>query len=312
METIFAPFIQEKGFVILDGAMATELESRGADLNHQLWSAKLLNEDPELIKKVHYDYLIAGADVITTASYQASFEGFAKHGYNAKQAIEMMQLSVQLAFEAREDAMKIISRKEKPLIAASVGPYGAYLADGSEYRGNYGVSIEELKSFHRSRIKVLIETGADILACETIPCLDEAIALKELLLEFPNVQAWISFSCKNETEICSGEKFSDAVQLASQSNQIIAVGVNCTAPQYIASLIKIAAQNTNKLILTYPNKGEVWNAVNKCWLPLSAHHSHFLDDARVWYLAGAKIIGGCCRTTPEDIKQLKQLSFFVY
>jgi homocysteine S-methyltransferase len=307
MKNIFTPFIQEKGFVVLDGAMATELEARGANLNHTLWSAKLLNEDPELIKQVHYDYLIAGADVITTASYQASFEGFAKHGYTTQQAIELMQLSVQLAFQAREDAMKVISPTQKPLIAASVGPYGASLADGSEYRGNYGVSIEDLKSFHRDRIKVLIDTGADVLACETIPCLDEAIALKELLSEFPGVQAWIAFSCKNETQLSSGESFADAVKLLSQSDQIVAVGVNCTAPQYIASLVKIAKANTDTPILVYPNKGEVWDAVSKCWLPVSAHHSHFADDAKIWYSAGAQIIGGCCRTTPQDIKQLKQL-----
>lgn len=307
MKNIFDAFIKEKGFVVLDGAMATELEARGANLNHTLWSAKLLKEDPELIKQVHYDYLLAGADVITTASYQASFEGFAKNGYTHQEAVELMQLSVQLAFEARGDAMKVISRKEKPLIAASVGPYGASLADGSEYRGNYGVSIEDLKLFHRSRIKLLIETGADLLACETIPCLDEAIALKELLLEFPEVQAWISFSCKNDTQISSAEEFSDAVKLISQSNQFIAVGVNCTAPQHITSLVKIAAINTGKLILVYPNKGEIWDAVNKCWLSSSASHTHFLDDAKGWFAAGAKIIGGCCRTTPEDIKQLQLL-----
>ncbi|MDE3143485.1 MAG: homocysteine S-methyltransferase [Bacteroidota bacterium] len=307
MKNLFESIIEEKGIVVLDGAMATELESRGADLNHTLWSAKLLKEDPQLIQQVHYDYLLAGADIITTASYQASFDGFAKHGYTKQQALELMQLSVALAFGAREDAMKISPQKMKPLVAASVGPYGASLADGSEYRGNYGISVEELKSFHRERLKILIETGADIIACETIPCIDEAIALKELLSEFPNVQAWISFSCKDETHISSGEKFEDAVQSIHQSKQIIAVGVNCTAPQYIESLIKIAAATTDKLILVYPNKGESWDAKNKCWLPTSQQHQHFIDDAKTWYAAGAKIIGGCCRTTPADIKQLQGL-----
>jgi homocysteine S-methyltransferase len=308
MGNIFEPFIREKGFVVLDGAMATELESRGADLNHTLWSAKLLKENPALIKQVHYDYLIAGADVITTASYQASFEGFASNGYTADEAIELMKLSVQLAFDAREEAMKVLPQKQKPIIAASVGPYGASLADGSEYRGNYGISIADLKSFHRKRMKVLIETGADILACETIPCLDEAIALKELLTEFPGVQAWISFSCKDESHLSSGELFADAAQLLAQSAAVIAVGVNCTAPQYITSLVKTAALNTDKYILVYPNKGEVYDAVSKCWLPAADAHSHFIDDVKNWFTAGAKIIGGCCRTTPADIKQLEHLS----
>ena len=308
MKNLFEPFIARKGIVILDGAMATELETRGADLNHALWSAKLLKEDPQLIQQVHYDYLIAGADVITTASYQASFEGFEKHGYTKQQATELMQLSVQLAFNAREAALKILHQKIKPLVAASVGPYGASLADGSEYRGNYGISIKDLKTFHRSRLKILIETGADILACETIPCIDEAIALKELLTEFPGVQAWISFSCKDETHISSGEDFSDAVKLLNDSDQVVAVGVNCTAPQYIASLVQIGASLTDKLIVVYPNKGEIWDAENKRWMSASLQLTHFCDDAKTWRAAGAKIIGGCCRTTPEDIQQLQQLA----
>jgi homocysteine S-methyltransferase len=154
MKNLFEPFINNKGFVILDGAMATELESRGANLNHELWSAKILKEDPQLIRNVHFDYLMAGADVITTASYQASFEGFAKQGYTEKEAKEFMRLSTLLAYEAREDASKINNFKEQPLIAASVGPYGASLADGSEYRGNYGIGIEALKTFHRNRLKI--------------------------------------------------------------------------------------------------------------------------------------------------------------
>ena len=307
MKNIFDNFIQKKGFVVLDGAMATELEARGANLNHSLWSAKLLSENPELIKQVHYDYLVASADVITTASYQASFEGFAKHGYTDDEAFALMQLSVQLAFDARDEFMKAFPGREKPVVAASVGPYGASLADGSEYRGNYGVSIQDLKTFHRRRMQVLIETGADVLACETIPCIDEAVALKELLAEFPGVQAWISFSCKDATQLSSGEDFAEAVKLLNQSAQVVAVGINCTAPQHIASLVKIAAENTDKYILVYPNKGEVWDAANKCWLPANAGDSHFYDGAKSWYLAGAKIIGGCCKTTPEDIRQLQQL-----
>ena len=308
MKNLFAQIIAANGIVILDGAMATELETRGANLNHALWSAKLLQENPQLIQQVHHDYLLAGADVITTASYQASFDGFAKHGYTKQQAIEFMQLSVALAFRAREEAMKNSARKIKPLVAASVGPYGASLADGSEYRGDYGVSIETLRAFHFERLKILIETGADLIACETIPCIDEAMALKELLAAYPDVQAWVSFSCKDDTHICSGENFADAVHALNDSKQIIAVGINCTAPQYIESLIKMASQNTDQLILTYPNKGEEWNAINKCWIPIGEHPTHFIDDAATWYAAGAKIIGGCCRTTPDDIKQLQGLS----
>jgi homocysteine S-methyltransferase len=307
MENKFDPFIRQKGYVILDGAMATELEGRGADLNHTLWSARLLTENPGLIKQVHYDYLLAGADVVTTASYQASFEGFATYGYTDEQAIELMRLSVNLAFEARDDAMQKLNREVTPLVAASVGPYGAALADGSEYRGNYGVSVEFLKTFHRRRVQILVETGADLLACETIPCLDEAKALTEVLAEFPGVQAWISFSCRDGEHLSSGENFADAVKLLNQSNQIIGIGVNCTAPQYIESLIKIGTAHTDKYVLVYPNKGETYDPVNKVWLSHLAQQHHFIDDAKVWYAAGCKVIGGCCRTTPEDIAALNCL-----
>ena len=307
MANIFEPFIQDKGFVILDGAIATELEARGANLNHSLWSAKLLTENPELIKQVHLDYLLAGADVITTASYQASFDGFEKNGYTTQQAIGLMRLSVQLAFEAREEAVKLLSPKNKPVVAASVGPYGAALADGSEYVGNYGVSIEFLKNFHRERMKVLIETGADVLAFETIPCLDEAIALKEVFAEFNNLPAWISFSCKNETQISSGELFSEAIKAINDADNIIAVGVNCTSPEFIESLVNIGSKSTDKLIIVYPNKGEVYDPESKIWLPKNNNHKHFVDDAKKWYQCGAKLIGGCCRTNPEDIKQLNHL-----
>jgi homocysteine S-methyltransferase len=190
MKNLFEQFLRQKKVVILDGAMATELEKRGADLNHPLWSAKILADQPELIKQVHLDYLEAGADVITTASYQASFEGFAKYGYTEKQAVELMKLGTQLAVEARDEAIKKnICREPGPLIAASIGPYGASLADGSEYKGNYGISIEALKDFHRKRMHVLLESGADLLACETIPCADEARALVELLAEYPVANA---------------------------------------------------------------------------------------------------------------------------
>ncbi len=307
MNSKFDPFIKDKGFVILDGAMATELEARGADLNHSLWSARLLLEAPELIKQVHYDYLQAGADVITTASYQASFEGFASQGYSEEQAIALMKLSSKLAIDARIEALNANPYFIRPLVAASIGPYGASLADGSEYRGDYGVSIEFLKSFHRRRMQVLIASGVDILACETIPCIEEAIALKELLEEFPETQAWISFSCKDESHISSGELFADAVQLMDRSSQIVAIGVNCTAPQYIESLVKIGKGNTSKPILVYPNKGETYNPVEKIWIPSATGHSHFIDDAKVWFSAGSTIIGGCCRTTPADISELKQL-----
>jgi len=307
MENLFTPFIRDKSIVIIDGAMATELEARGADLNHSLWSAKLLKEDPQLIQQVHYDYLLAGADIVTTASYQASFTGFAKQGYSHAVAAAFMQLSVQLALNARTALQEGFPERIKPLVAASVGPYGASLADGSEYRGNYGVSIEHLKDFHRERMRLLSQSGADLLAFETIPCKDEAEALIAVLEELPGVQAWISFSSKDAAHVSSGEDFAACIELINHCPQIIAAGVNCTAPQYIESLIKIAVSVTDKYIIVYPNKGDTWDAASKCWIPAAENHQHFKTDAAVWYTAGARLIGGCCRTTPEDIRGLGEM-----
>lgn len=304
MKNIFSPFIEKNKVVILDGALATELEKRGADLNDQLWSAKLLMENPALIKQVHADYLEAGADVITSASYQASMEGFAKRGLSAGQSAQLMQLSIDLCLQAKEEVIKKKSLKEPlPLVAASIGPYGAYLANGAEYTGDYGIGIEALKNFHRPRMEVLYNSGADFFACETIPSLEEGIALLQLLKEFPNRQAWLSFSCRDSLHTCHGEHITEVAALANQSDQIAAIGVNCTSPEFVASLIKEIKNATSKPVLAYPNLGEKYDAVNKCWLRGEHCHS-FSSYADEWYQAGAALIGGCCRTAPNDIREL--------
>jgi homocysteine S-methyltransferase len=292
--------------VILDGALATELERRGCNLKDALWSAKVLLEQPEIIRQVHYDYFKAGADCAITASYQASIEGFAKRGLNTKQAFELMQKSVRLAMAARDEFWKDESNRAgrpRPFIAASVGPYGAFLADGSEYLGNYGLTEKQLMDFHRPRMKALIEANADILACETIPCMMEARALVELLTEFPNTSAWFSFSCRDETHVCEGDKLEDCVRLVESSPQVAAVGVNCTSPKFITSLIHEARKVTSKPILVYPNSGETYDANTNDWDGKPVCDS-FSDRAREWFEAGARAIGGCCRTTPDDIRAI--------
>jgi len=300
------PFLAQQGVVILDGALATELERRGADLRDPLWSAKLLLEDPALIRQVHYDYLVAGADVVTTASYQASLPGLARRGLDDRQAADILRLSVQLADEARAtfwaDPTRRVGRL-RPLVAASVGPYGAYLADGSEYTGAYGVEVAELMAFHRPRLAVLAASGADLLACETIPAWEEAVALTRLLAEFPAVQAWMSFSCRDDQHVADGTPFMDAVAVAAACPQVVAVGVNCTAPRWIHGLVAAATRVTEKPIVAYPNRGEGWDAMAKCWIE-DAAASGWVGQAAAWAAAGARLLGGCCRTTPEEIAVL--------
>jgi len=296
--------LNQHSALVIDGALATELERRGYNLKDDLWSAKILLEQPEAIKQLHYDYFKAGADCAITASYQASVEGFMKRGLNEAEAINLIKKSVQLAIEARDefwsDEANRVGRS-KPFVAASVGPYGAYLADGSEYRGNYGLTEKELMDFHRPRMKALIEAGAGMLACETIPALIEAQALTKLLKEFPNITAWFSFSARDEEHISEGRLFADCVKELEDNPQIVAIGINCTSPKYIPDLIRAGKEKTNKPILVYPNLGEGYDAEKNDWEGEPATES-FGEEAKAWYEAGARMIGGCCRTSPEDIE----------
>jgi len=303
----FDAIFAHRPLVVLDGALATELERRGADLNDPLWSARLLIEQPERIREVHLDYFRAGADVATTASYQATFEGFARRGLGADEAAALMRRAVGLAVEARELFWAEPAHRagrERPLVAASVGPYGAMLADGSEYRGHYGLDEAALMDFHRPRLAVLAAAGADLLACETIPCLAEARALARLLPEFPTVVAWIAFSCRDGRHDCEGEPIAQAVAALEGFEQVVALGVNCTAPEHIDSLLEQMRGATRKPLLVYPNSGERYDAVRKAWHG-EASAARFADQARGWHARGARLIGGCCRTTPADIAAVR-------
>ena len=298
--------LKTKKVMVLDGALATELEQRNCNINDSLWSAKILAQNPEIIKNVHYDYFMAGADCAITSSYQATIEGFVKKGYTESEAKGLIKKSVFIAKKARDEFwLDENNRKNRvyPIIAASVGPYGAYLSDGSEYVGNYSIGKDELKEFHRDRIKLLIDAGADILACETIPSLTEALALAEVISEFEGVNAWISFSCRNQYEISDGTLIGECTKSLNNFKNIISIGINCTAPQFVESLIKEVKIYTDKPIVVYPNSGEEYDANSKNWYGYFANESYG-ELSKTWHKAGASIIGGCCRTTPHDISQI--------
>ncbi len=306
------PFLAEQGVVILDGALATELERRGADLRDGLWSARLLIEDPGLISQLHLDYFLAGADVAISASYQASFEGFARRGLNRRESAELLRSSVRIAQQARDkfwndlqDSTERVGRR-RPLVAASVGSFGAYLADGSEYRGEYGISNGDLKDWHRPRLETLLAAEPDLLACETIPCFQEGEVLAELLDEYRDRPAWLSFSCRNEEEVCSGEDFGSCADLANSCPTVVAVGLNCTAPCYAEPLLQKAREKTEKPLVCYPNSGELWDSDSHSWTA-GRGREHPTELAESWRAAGASLVGGCCRTTPGDIRALRAL-----
>ena len=301
-------FLNKQGCVVLDGGLATELEARGADISDALWSARLLLDAPALIRQLHYDYFAAGADVAISASYQASFPGFARRGLGEDEAAALMRLSVQLAQAARDDFWADEANRTerlRPLVAASIGCYGAFLADGSEYRGDYGLSKQELIDWHRPRMAALVASGPDLLACETIPSQLEAEALVALLAEFPDTPAWISFSCRDESRVCHGEEFADCVAIVATSPQVVAVGVNCTPPRFVESLLSAARQVTDRPLLCYPNSGEAWDAAARCWVTGSGI-TDFGPPARLWRDAGAQLLGGCCRTGPHDIRRIRE------
>lgn len=290
--------------VVLDGGLATELERDGCDLDDPLWSARVLIERPDAIRAVHRAYFVAGADCATTASYQASFAGFAGRGLDATAAAGLMTLSVRLAVEARDEFWAHGDRagRARPFVAASVGPYGAVLHDGSEYRGGYGLSVADLMDFHRPRMAVLVAAGADLLACETIPCRAEAEALARLLTEFPGLCAWISFSARDDAHISEGDRLDDCIAALDGHPQIAAVGVNCTAPAHIGGLMRAAGTVTGLPLLAYPNAGESYDADGKTWAGTEQTW-----DTVGWLAAGVRVIGGCCRTTPDTIRGLRAL-----
>ncbi|HYN81526.1 MAG TPA: homocysteine S-methyltransferase [Gemmatimonadaceae bacterium] len=302
----------DSDILILDGGLATELEKRGYDISGPLWSAQLLLDAPDAIEQLHYDYFASGAQCVTSASYQASYGGFASLGFTPEETTLVLQRSVALARSARDRFEKDQARDsnasikadgKKRYVAASVGPYGATLHDGSEYHGNYGLSVSDLKAFHAPRFSVLADSGADVLACETIPSLDEARALLDLLGYHGHTQAWLSFTSPDGVHTSHGEPLADCARAADSVKSVFAVGVNCVHPRVVTTAIRELARGTEKPIVVYPNSGEQWDAGSRQWRG-APHGSRLADLAPAWVDAGARFIGGCCRTGPADTAAL--------
>ena len=284
--------------VVLDGGLATQLEAQGHKLDSDLWSARLLHEDPDAIVQAHLAYFAAGAQVATTASYQASMDGFVHAGMTPAEAQKLIKRSVRLAEQARANCQDDHDR----WIAGSVGPYGAALADGSEYRGDYELSVQELRKWHRPRIELLAEVGVDILALETIPCLVEVEALLAEI-DGSGQPCWLSVTCAGD-RTRAGEPAEEAFALARDIDEIIAVGVNCIDPAGASALVRIASHAAGKPVVIYPNSGERWDAVTKAWMGPATFQA---EDVRDWITGGARLVGGCCRVGPTQIKAIRDL-----
>ena len=286
------------GPVVLDGGLSTALEERGADLSGSLWTARLLAEEPGRIAEAHRAYFRAGARVATTASYQASVEGLVAAGYDAADARRLITSSVSLAREVRDE---LADTHPGLLVAASVGPYGAFLADGSEYRGRYGVPAARLREFHAPRLELLAAAGPDLLAVETIPDSDEAEVLVPLLEDL-GVPAWFSYSVRGATTN-AGQPLAEAYAVLAGSRSIIAAGVNCSEQADVLGAVRAAVAATGLPAVAYPNRGGSWDSDTKQWAygdPLD------LGLVETWVAAGARFVGGCCGTGPADIAALAE------
>ncbi len=279
--------------------MSNALQARGHDLSDALWSARLLRDDPAEIAAVHRAYYRAGATVATTASYQASVDGFVRAGVARDEARRLVRSSVAIAREVRDE---LAEDGRTRWVAASVGPYGAVLADGSEYRGSYGLGPQELRDFHAPRLELLAEAGPDLLAVETIPDADEAEVLIDLVDDLA-LPAWFSYSVGGLVTR-AGQPLHDAFVAAAACTSVFAVGVNCCSPGDVLPALRIARSATDKPLVAYPNSGETWDAAARGW---SGPPAYDVTLAPAWVAAGAKYVGGCCRVGPDDIARLAVL-----
>jgi homocysteine S-methyltransferase len=294
---LLQPFIARRGAAVLDGGLATELEARGLDLDDPLWSARALIDAPDVVAAVHRDYLEAGTDIIATATYQATMPAVTAH--------EILS-GVTLACRERDAFWEQRERdgaRPRPLVAASIGSYGAFLADGSEYRGDYGLDVDALAAWHRPRLRLLEGSGADLVAFETIPSIVEAEAIVLLLAESDGPPAWLSFQARNAEDLADGAPVEAAAALAERCPRILAVGVNCVSPALVAPLLARLASATAIPLAAYPNRGDAWDVASRRWIA-SGTAVAFDGLVQGWRAAGARLIGGCCRTTPADIRAI--------
>nr|P56707.1 RecName: Full=Selenocysteine methyltransferase; Short=SECYS-MT; Short=SECYS-methyltransferase [Astragalus bisulcatus]WBT04608.1 SMT [synthetic construct]CAA10368.1 selenocysteine methyltransferase [Astragalus bisulcatus] len=322
---LITDFLHQAGrAAVIAGGLGTELQRHGADLNDPLWSAKCLLSCPHLIRQVHLDYLENGADIIITASYQATIQGFKAKGFSDEEGEALLRRSVEIAREARDlyyqrcaesssdngDDSRIL--KQRPiLIAGSVGSYGAYLADGSEFSGNYGDAIksETLKDFHRRKVQILADSGVDLLAFEAVPNKLEAQAYADLLEEENIITpAWFAFTSKDGNNVVSGDSIEECGSIAESCDKVVAVGINCTPPRFIHDLILLLKKVTAKPIVIYPNSGETYDAIRKEWGQNSGvTDEDFVSYVDKWCESGASLVGGCCRTTPDTIRGIYKI-----
>ncbi|MDR3792161.1 MAG: homocysteine S-methyltransferase [Terracidiphilus sp.] len=291
-----------RGIHVIDGGLASELEYLGARIDGPLWSAHVLEDEPEKVAAVHRAYIAAGSQCIATCSYQVTRMGYAEVGFGPECADAALLRSVALA-------RRVVAEfpERRVLVAGSLGPYGAALHNGGEYSGNYDCSYADLVRFHRERIEVFAgaagSVAPDLLAFETFPSLDEVRAVGEALAPWPELRAWFSFSCRDDKHVSHGEPLAECAAFLATLPQTVAIGVNCVPSKWVPSLIGELRAGSDKPVMVYPNSGEGWDAEARCWIG-SSDPAEFGTLAREWFAAGAQIVGGCCRTRPRHIREV--------
>ena len=292
------PFVRDP-FTVIDGGLSTALELLGADISGPLWTAQTVIDDPALLERAHRSFVEAGADIIATASYQCGTKQFEAIGLSSKEARDALASTTTIARRAVEGT--------SVAVAASVGPFGASLANGSEYNGRYGVEWQQVEDYHREKLAILVDSGADLIAIETIPLADEALLIAEILEELGAPPAWFSFGFADETQTYGLDVVDKAVLSIAGYADLVAIGLNCTHPRYVDSLLASMSELVSGIpLIVYPNHGREWDAVARCWTGDSISISS-VETVRRWVDLGARFIGGCCGIGPEDIAHLGNL-----
>ena len=292
------PFVRDP-FTVIDGGLSTALELLGADISGPLWTAQTVIDDPALLERAHRSFVEAGADIIATASYQCGTKQFEAIGLSSKEARDALASTTTIARRAVEGT--------SVAVAASVGPFGASLANGSEYNGRYGVEWQQVEDYHREKLAILVDSGADLIAIETIPLADEALLIAEILEELGAPPAWFSFGFADETQTYGLDAVDKAVLSIAGYADLVAIGMNCTHPRYVDSLLASMSELVSGIpLIVYPNHGREWDAVARCWIGDSMSISAG-ETVKRWVDLGARFIGGCCGIGPEDIAHLGNL-----
>lgn len=291
---------KQQNSIVIDGAMSLGLEERDVNLNNKLWTASAIGYYPEKIKAVHQSYFDEGANVAIVSTYQASVQGYLDQGYSVDEAKALIKRAVKLADAARRDS----DSSQPKFLAGAIGPYGAYLADGSEYRGDYELSDDAYRDFHRGRIEVLINEGCDLLAIETQPSYQEIKVILDLLADFKDIPVWVSCTLKDEKTLSDGTPFDKVQTLLEENPQVIAYGANCIAPELVTPFLEQVKPNTHKDLVIYPNSGASYSPEVKEWDNTPHSHQTFADYTKQWHDQGAKWIGGCCCTSEPEVRDI--------